>query len=215
MEIDFGLSKTYFEQYFTEEFSNEEVLTSNEKLLVKEVSEKRIRDFSTGRHCARKILNKLGDVNSEILIGSKKEPLWPKGFVGSISHSKSFVGAVVSKSSQLVSIGLDIEKIGRVKKNMWRNLFTPIEQEFLNTLSEEDELFYTTLYFSMKESFYKLQYPITKEYLWFTDVELKQKNGIFNLGVIKEFNGKELLPAYTDINYARHNDNVISVCFIE
>lgn len=215
MEIDFGLSKTCFEQYFTEEFSNEEVLTSNEKLLVKEVSEKRIRDFSAGRHCAKKLLNKLGDVNSEILIGSKKEPLWPKGFVGSISHSKSFVGAVVSKSSQLVSIGLDIEKIGRVKKNMWRNLFTPIEQEFLNTLSEDDELFYTTLYFSMKESFYKLQYPITKEYLWFTDVELKQDKGVFNLAVIKEFNSKELLPAFTDINYAKHNDHIISVCFIE
>ncbi|MES2287192.1 MAG: 4'-phosphopantetheinyl transferase superfamily protein [Bacteroidota bacterium] len=215
MEIDFGLSKIYFEQYFTEEFSNEEVLTSNEKLLVKEVSEKRIRDFSTGRQCARKVLGKFGDFNSEILIGSKKEPLWPKGFVGSISHSKSFVGAVVSKSSQLVSIGLDIEKTGRVKKNMWRNLFTPIEQEFLNTLSEEDELFYTTLFFSMKESFYKLQYPITKQYLWFTDVELKQNNGVFNLAVIKEFNGKALLPEFTDINYARHNDNVISVCFIE
>ncbi len=146
---------------------------------------------------------------------TKKEPLWPKGFVGSISHSKDFVGAVVSKSSQLISIGLDIEKTGRVKKNMWRNLFTPAEQEFLNTLSEEDEKFYTTLYFSMKESFYKLQYPITESYLSFTDVELKQKNGSFKLEVIKQFKGKELLPEFTDMNYARHDNEVISLCFME
>ena len=215
MKIDFGFSDTYFEQYFTDDFSNEGVLTSNEKLLIKGVSEKRIRDFSSGRYCAKEVLGKLGEANSEILIGSEKEPLWPKGFVGSISHAKDLVGAVASKSTQLVSIGLDIEKIGRVKKVMWRAIFTPIEQEFLNTLSEVDELFYTTLYFSMKESFYKLQHPITKKYLGFTDVELRHQNGVFNLKVIKEFKGKELLPASTDINYGRHNDKVISICFME
>lgn len=215
MEIDFGLSKNLFEQYFTEVFSNEEVLTSNEKLQMEGVSEKRIKDFSSGRFCAREVLGRLGNVNSEILIGPGKEPLWPDGFVGSISHSKNIVGAVVSKSSQLVSIGLDIEKMGRVKKGMWNILFTQNEQKFLNTLSNDEEVFYTTLYFSMKESFYKLQFPLTQKYLGFTDVELIQKNGKFKLEILKDFKGKEQLPGFTDINYARHNNDVISVCFIE
>ena len=188
MEIDFGLPKNCFEQYFTEEFSNEETLTPNEKLLMKGVSEKRNRDFSSGRHCARIVLDRFGIVKPEILIGPKREPLWPKGFVGSISHSKRIVGAIVSKSTQLLSIGLDIENVGRVKKSMWQILYTPIEQEFLNTLTQEEEIFFTTLFFSMKESFYKFQYPLTKKYLGFTDVELEQKNDCFRIKVLKEFN---------------------------
>lgn len=214
MEIDFGLLNTFFTQYFTTEFKKDDVLTEKEKLIVKDVSEKRFLHFSTGRLCAKKALNQIENITCDILIGSNKEPLWPDGFIGSISHSNELVGAVASKSCDLISIGLDIEKTGRVKANMWNTLFTSTEQEFLQTLSEDEKVFYTTLYFCMKESFYKLQYPLTKRVLWFKDVEIQHNGGKFRLIVKKEFEGKELLPEFTDLHFSMYKGQVVSICYI-
>ncbi len=38
-----------------------------------------------------------------------REPLWPAGVVGSISHSGELAGAVVARASDAWSVGLDIE----------------------------------------------------------------------------------------------------------
>lgn len=215
MDFDFAHPKSLFAQYFTTELCTEKVLTENEKSIVKGFSGKRLEHFSTGRFCAKKALDQLGNSNYDILIGANREPLWPEGFIGSISHTDKLVGAVAAKSSDLTSIGLDIEKTGRVKPDMWKTVFTPAEQEFLLSLSEEGQELYSTLYFSMKESFYKLQHPITKTYLWFKDVEIESYGEQFRLSVKKEFAGKELLPETTDLYFAKYQDLVISICFME
>jgi hypothetical protein len=49
-----------------------------------------------------------------IPIGKEKEPVWPEVIVGSISHCDTLMGAIVAKKSDHVSLGLDIEEIGRV-----------------------------------------------------------------------------------------------------
>jgi 4'-phosphopantetheinyl transferase EntD len=215
MEIDFGFPKHLFTQHFTTSGAGEEVLTANEKLLVAGVSEKRLQDFCRGRLCAKKALGNLHQGEAQILRGTGKEPLWPEGFVGSISHARELAGAVAARRRDLVSIGLDIEKQGRVQPNMWDMLFTPPEQDFLLGLAEARQVFYTTLFFSMKESFYKLQYPLTGYSLWFNDVEIRHQQGQFRIVVLKDFDGKARLPASTDLHFAHHQDQVISVCFME
>ena len=135
-------------------------------------SQKRLSDFSTGRYCALKALEQLGIQDAIIPIGEDREPIWPEGIVGSISHCDSLTGAVVAKSSDHISLGLDIEEIGRVTPHLWDLVFTENEKKYLSGLSDKEILVQSTVIFSIKEAFYKFQHPLTKTFLDFLDVEV-------------------------------------------
>jgi phosphopantetheine--protein transferase-like protein len=215
MEIDFGITDTNIAQYFTSNFVTSEVLTLKEKNYTEGFSHKRLSHFSTGRYCAKRVLDKLNVADNEISIGPDNAPVWPKGIVGSISHTDGLAGAVAARSSDLLSIGMDIEAIGGVKTNMWDMLFTSAEQKYLNQLPEKEKALYTTMLFSMKESFYKLQYYLTRYKLWFTDVEIIKNGEIFSLLILKDFKGKELLESPIHLHFAHYKNYIISLCYTE
>lgn len=135
-------------------------------------SQKRLEDFSTGRYCALKALEQLGMKDVIIPIGPNREPIWPEGIVGSISHCDSLTGAIVAKKSDHISLGLDIEEIGRVTPDLWDLVFTENEKQYLSTLCERKREEQSTVIFSAKEAFYKFQHPLTKTFLDFLDVEI-------------------------------------------
>lgn len=135
-------------------------------------SQKRLSDFSTGRYCALKALEQLGMKDVIISIGPNREPIWPEGVVGSISHCDTLAGAIVAKKSDHISLGLDIEEIGRVTPDLWDLVFTENEKNYLSQLSDEDKRVQSTAIFSIKEAFYKFQHPLTKTFLDFLDVEV-------------------------------------------
>jgi len=135
-------------------------------------SPKRLYDFSTGRYCAIKSLEQLGIKDPIIPIGKDREPIWPEGIVGSISHCDILTGAIVAKVSDYISLGLDIEEIDRVTTDIWGLVFTENEKKYLNNLSENEQVVKSTAIFSAKEAFYKFQHPITKTFLDFLDVEV-------------------------------------------
>jgi 4'-phosphopantetheinyl transferase EntD len=212
--FDFGISPTPFSQHFTADFVGDEELTLNEKKVASSFSGKRIKDFSTGRYCARRALANIGYENAEILVGDERQPIWPTGYVGSISHSSKLAGAVVGKAAQLGSIGLDIETIGKIKPDMWRLLYTATETQFLAGFTGEELAYYTTLLFGFKESFYKLQYPLTNTFLNFTDVEVVNFGNNFELRVLKEFLGRNLLPDAISLYYVEEKDQLITLCYL-
>jgi 4'-phosphopantetheinyl transferase EntD len=135
-----------------------------------------LADFSTGRYCALKALEQLGIQDAIIPIGEDRAPIWPEGIVGSISHCDSLTGAIVAKRSDHISLGLDIEEIGRVTPDLWDLVFTEQEKNYLSCLSDEDKRVQSTAIFSIKEAFYKFQYPLTKTFLGFLDVEVELIN---------------------------------------
>jgi len=71
----------------------------------------RREEFLTGRWCARDALSKLGVPTSPILIGCRREPLWPPGVVGTITHDAGLAAAVVSRFDRWRGIGIDILEI--------------------------------------------------------------------------------------------------------
>ena len=154
-------------------------------------SPKRLADFSTGRYCAIKALEQLGIQDTIIPMGEDRAPIWPEGIVGSISHCDSLTGAIVAKNADHISLGLDIEEIGRVTPDLWDLVFTENEKSYLFGLSDEDLLVQSTAMFSIKEAFYKFQYPITKTFLDFLEVEVD-------------------LPGFKHINVLSDNMNNVS-----
>lgn len=162
-------------------------------------SPKRLSDFSTGRYCAMKALEQIGIQNVIIPIGKDREPIWPEGIVGSISHCESLTGAIVSRKADHISLGLDIEEIGRVTADLWPYVFTDKEIEYLNTLPIDQQELICTSIFSLKEAFYKFQFPITNLFLDFLDVEVQ----------IPELNRMVVLSGLIPSSSLIHNNKLI------
>src|SRR3984957_6533699 len=70
---------------------------------------KRYREFATGRTCARQALGILGFPRSPILVGPSRQPLWPPGAVGSITHCTGYCAAAVGRREDYRAIGIDAE----------------------------------------------------------------------------------------------------------
>ena len=71
-------------------------------------SKDRQKAFLLGRKTALLALMKIG-LSAPVLRGNSDEPLWPKGVVGSISHSGEFAICVVTNSKSIQGIGIDLE----------------------------------------------------------------------------------------------------------
>ena len=81
-------------------------------------------------------------------------------------------GAVVAERRQFRAIGLDMEIVGRVTPEIWPTICTPEETVWLAALPEPEQTRCAALIFSAKESFYKCQYNVTRQWLEFDDVML-------------------------------------------
>lgn len=135
---------------------------------------KRRREFIAGRTAAREALRALGHPHvPAIQAGTNREPVWPAGYTGSIAHDSCWCCCAVARCEQYRSIGVDIEQIGRVKTDFWKQLFTPHEIDWLNQHHSDQQPMLSTLLFSAKEAFYKLQYPLTETWLEFKDVRVE------------------------------------------
>ncbi len=138
---------------------------------------KRQREFSAGRHCARRALAALGGPSTAVGVGPDRAPCWPPGFVGSITHTggldDGYAAAAVARASDVESVGLDAEQRTPLGDELFRHVLTRSESEYLATLPESERGVVAKLCFSAKEAFYKCQYPLTRQFLGFHDVELE------------------------------------------
>jgi 4'-phosphopantetheinyl transferase EntD len=144
-----------------------------EEDLIANAVEVRRREFVTARRCAREALAKLGHRPAPIGIGPQREPKWPAGVVGSITHTTGFRAAAVAPRSHIASIGIDTEQNGRLPDGIEQLITVPGEPEMLATLSRACPVtHWNRLLFSAKESIYKAWYPLTGRRLGFEDVRL-------------------------------------------
>jgi 4'-phosphopantetheinyl transferase EntD len=135
---------------------------------------KRVQEFAAGRFCARRALAELGFVGYPLSMNADRRPRWPASVVGSITHTDGICGAVVAERGRFRAIGLDMEIVGRVTPEIWRYICTPEETTWLSALREPEQSRCATLIFSAKETFYKCQYGVTRQWLEFDDVALDE-----------------------------------------
>jgi len=161
----------------------------------------RRREFISGRLAAMDCLHALGLDCAHaggIGVGENREPLWPEGYCGSITHSREWALAVAGTTSKWGSMGIDLERPDRLSRKSWRLVLRDPEKEWIHTrVSPERAEWWATLVFSIKESFYKWQYPWSRKWLGFHDVEVHfpsfEDAGEATLRVVKT-TGNERLP---------------------
>lgn len=135
---------------------------------------KRQAEFLAGRLAAARALRHYGLEQQQIAIGRQREPLWPAGYVGSISHTQGFAAAIVRPETEFVGLGLDLEArlSAASQQAMLSVVVNSLEQQRLSQatdlLTQADLL---TLVFSAKESFFKAAYPQVQDYFDFDALE--------------------------------------------
>ena len=83
------------------------------------------------------------------------------------------VGAVaVARRADVPSLGIDVERVGRLSEARWPFVFTAAEIKSLECTAEPLRADAAAAFFSAKEAYYKCRYQVTREPLGFHDVEI-------------------------------------------
>ena len=169
---------------------------------IRKAVEKRRREFAAGRCCARRALAELGFAAQALPAGSGRDPQWPAGAVGGISHKENYCVAIAAKASEVVGLGVDVEYQEDLPKHLWPSILTEPETNRWEKIACSG--LWTRVIFSAKESLYKCQYPLTGAWLGFHDVEIslevdfsqtEQAQGAFEVTFLRQ--PPEGLPAET------------------
>ena len=133
---------------------------------------KRREEFAAGRTCARKALAMLGMPSVPLLQGEGREPLWPQGIVGSITHCNHYCAATIAKVENWRSIGIDAELNEPLTPGLLSMIARDRERAWISR-AMESSICWDRLLFSMKESVYKAWYPLERCWLGFEDAEIE------------------------------------------
>jgi len=141
----------------------------------------RRREFVTARRCARQALGALGHPPAPIRTGPSREPLWPAGVVGSITHCAGYRAAAVAHRTGLAGLGLDAEPNTPLPDGVLKSIARPEEQD---RLVGAPGISWGKVLFSAKEAVYKAWFPLTGRWLGFEDASLTFGPGTFRAAIL-------------------------------
>lgn len=150
----------------------EEGLQPKEEAYVARAVDKRRREFRAGRNCAKRALALLGARASPLLPGEQREPGWPPGVVGSITHVDGYCAAAVAWSDHVSGLGIDAEIHAPLPEGVTDLVCTPAEAVWMRSAPKAGGLYWDSVIFSAKESVYKAWFPIAGGWLDFAEAEL-------------------------------------------
>jgi 4'-phosphopantetheinyl transferase EntD len=152
------------------------VCPAEEALIAKAVN-KRKREFRAGRNCAHALFKEHGIACDALLRGMQREPAWPEGWVGSISHTEGMCAVAIAPQSRFLGIGLDVEQDTPLPDGVGKMICSPSEQDHISLLKAKNKYRFGSLaldkvIFSAKESFHKVYFPLNHRTLDFLDARV-------------------------------------------
>ncbi len=191
-------------------------LFPDEKEQAASYGDKRLLEFASTRVLLRGLMKDLGVEAQPILSGKNREPLWPQGLVGSISHSGGVVLAALSESGHHMSLGVDLEMRAGLDPKLFAKILLPEEEALLAGMDETEASRLALLFFSAKEAFYKAQFPLTESFLGFHALQLGLPDSKSNVSftILDEGVKKFLRPFSTQIKAQSTDNFAIASCWI-
>ncbi len=146
-------------------------LLPQEQHHVAHAADKRRREFTAGRRCARAALACLGLPDVAIGVGAQREPLFPAGVSGSITHTRDYCAAAVIRTGALRSLGIDAEDDAPMSDEIARRVMGDEERAALQRVARLGNV--DVLAFCLKEAFYKAAFPLCRRFLDFEEVAVR------------------------------------------
>lgn len=166
LDVQLGLDGTVAIHAMSVEALGElSVLAERLPLALLDAVDKRQREFLCGRCCAARALAHAGHTGDGwVPRGDDRLPVWPDGWVGSISHSRFGAVAVAARSSPSCrALGVDMEPLvcATLAAEIEATVANPVELTLLAALPQDLRV---TLLFSAKEALYKALYPMVRSF---------------------------------------------------
>lgn len=149
-----------------------DALLPEERDVTAEMVAHRREEFAVGRSCARRGLSALGQPMRPLLPGPDREPRWPRGFVGSITHCRGFCAAAVARAGDIATIGIDAEVNEPLPAGVLDQVALPAEIESMSAWTDMG-ICSDRLLFSAKESVFKAWFPLARQWLGFEDAYVR------------------------------------------
>lgn len=158
---------------------------------------KRLAEFVAGRALARRLLADYGCDAPVAHSATERMPLWPQGFVGSITHSTGIAASCVLPRTESAGVGIDIEHwvVKKTAKELASSIWRPAEAEICTQqIWNQSEAL--TLVFSAKESLFKALYPQCRTFFDFFGAAVVDVCGSRSAGQLKLILTLNLSSAY-------------------
>lgn len=126
---------------------------------IAKASQRRRAEFTAGRVAARMAMGS----DDVVPMGADRAPVWPDGWRGSITHSRDWALAAVSRGTGM--IGLDLEPAEPLPEDVIETVLWNAEKDWIDRC--DDPGLMARVVFSAKECAYKAQYPITRRLFGF------------------------------------------------
>lgn len=154
------------------DYSNE--LFAEELPAIANASDLRRDTFSSGRQCARNLLQDNGLPLTALPRKDDGSVQWPEGIVGSLSHTNAWAVAAIAVKTMCEAqrLGIDLERIQALDEGVIKLIATPAEREELKASSAPPWL--ATALFCLKESIYKCLAGDFGQFFGFQDVQLSE-----------------------------------------
>jgi len=133
---------------------------------------------------SRWLIRELAEEKIPLPTAAEGYPIWPEPYIGSISHSVGHVAVTLFRSPTFRSVGIDLERVSRMKTIIEPRILEPEESILLNNvLSDQSKFslnhsreFWLTVIFGFKESCFKCLFPLVKKRFYFHDVNILKIN---------------------------------------
>jgi len=135
------------------------------------MGEKRRREYTLGRACARRALSRLGFEGFALRSDDDRVPIWPAGVVGSLTHCRGYCAVAAAPVATALGLGIDAEPSEPLSTRVLQRICTAAELE-RNAGLPEPPCGWGKLVFCAKESFYKCYFPLARKVLGFRDAEV-------------------------------------------
>ena len=129
--------------------------------------------FQPVRHCAQRAMGELGLPPAAILPGEHREPSWPPGVVGSLTHCTGYRAAAVAHQRDVVTVGIDSEPHEPLPPDVAGAIALDEELVGLTELTAADSaVCWDRVLFCAKETVYKAWFPLTHRWLGFEQASI-------------------------------------------
>lgn len=133
--------------------------------------ERRRQEFAAGRACAHRALRRIEADYGPIKVAHRRDPIWPTGIVGSITHCEGFCAAAVARGGPVAALGIDAEPARPLDDETRDTILNPDEQREMMHLPLPPGL-WTTTGFAAKEALFKAVYPVLIREIAFDEITL-------------------------------------------
>lgn len=166
-------------------------------------------EFALGRRAASEALKELGHRHDAPLSRVDRLPAWPRGVIGSISHTRigetTYAVAALSTDPTLVGLGVDIEGIRPISERVINRIAQPDERAWIEQADSERR---AITVFSAREALFKALSPLYAQPMLYSETELLWIDAERRFHGVTKLPRLQLAPIKTTIE-VRYGEGVV------